>query len=555
MNLELCRVALFADRAGAGKGGDEDGDGGSSSSSKAVPVSSDALAKNEYKRRMLSSLCNVPLESLDEESRPRRLLAVTEPSQRPSHAGASSEQHKRRRPACEVSPSAFHRHDILRVVQQFDTFEGRPADASSAGSAHAVAEAARLARRRAQIPDAPYKHLYAPGMVNDFYLNLISWSADNLLAVALEGQVYVWNPLTSGVQLLVDDGSEDDDYLRTSREIATPIVTSISWCKQPGRTHHLAVGYDNGRVQVWDGQALRKVGRDFSQRTRGGRVTAMAWNEHCLTLGGERGSILQLDARMRTRSVVAEYQAHTQKVCGLKWNGEGTVLASGGNDNLVCLWDACMSGAQPGGPVSHRRGLFGGATTSPTYERAVVRPRSVLTDHTAAVKAMDWCPFTRGLLATGGGTEDTTVKLWNTHSGSAPGAALLNSTYTGSQVCSLLWSRTGHHRELVTAHGFPNGQLSVWKYGTAVTTHATRSASEEPCSLTKIKSLSVKDVGRTLNLEGSPDGRTVASVSDDEGIRLWTIFDGPTVTDEKQCRRRRTDAAACFPTFGTPSIR
>jgi WD40 repeat protein len=49
--------------------------------------------------------------------------------------------------------------------------------------------------------------------------------------------------------------------------------------------------------------------------------------------------------------------AHTQEVCGLKWSPSGTQLASGGNDNVLNIWQA-------------------GAQT----------PLHSLTDHRAAVK-------------------------------------------------------------------------------------------------------------------------------------------------------------------------
>ena len=52
-----------------------------------------------------------------------------------------------------------------------------------------------------------------------------------------------------------------------------------------------------------------------------------------------------------------------------------------------------------------------------------------MTAHTAAVKALAWCPFQANLLASGGGTADRSIRFWNTHTG-----ALLNSIDTGSQV-------------------------------------------------------------------------------------------------------------------------
>lgn len=98
--------------------------------------------------------------------------------------------------------------------------------------------------------------------------------------------------------------------------------------------------------------------------------------------------------------ITATLQGHVQEVCGLKWSPSGTQLASGGNDNLLHIWSSA-----------------GGA------------PMHQLTAHTAAVKALAWCPFQSNLLASGGGTADRCIKFWNTHTG-----ALLNSIDTHSQV-------------------------------------------------------------------------------------------------------------------------
>jgi WD40 repeat protein len=38
-----------------------------------------------------------------------------------------------------------------------------------------------------------------------------------------------------------------------------------------------------------------------------------------------------------------------------------------------------------------------------------------LTEHTAAVKALAWSPHKNSLLATGGGSTDKTIKLWDTN--------------------------------------------------------------------------------------------------------------------------------------------
>lgn len=49
--------------------------------------------------------------------------------------------------------------------------------------------------------------------------------------------------------------------------------------------------------------------------------------------------------------------------------------------------------------------------------------------HSAAVKALAWCPYQSNLLATGGGTADRHIRFWNTHT-----CAMLSAIDTGSQV-------------------------------------------------------------------------------------------------------------------------
>jgi len=131
-----------------------------------------------------------------------------------------------------------------------------------------------------------------------------------------------------------------------------------------------------------------------------------------------------------------------------------------------------------------------------------VAPRYKLAEHQAAVKALAWCPFERNILATGGGTADRCIKFWNGANG-----ALLNSVDTGSQVCSLLWSK--HEKELLSSHGFSENQLCLWKYP----------------SMVKVKELT-GHTSRVLHLAQSPDGATVVSAAPDETIRFWNVFGG-----------------------------
>lgn len=50
------------------------------------------------------------------------------------------------------------------------------------------------------------------------------------------------------------------------------------------------------------------------------------------------GTILYNDVR-KAEPVVGSSCYHKMEVCGLQWSPDGSKLASGANDNLVCIWN------------------------------------------------------------------------------------------------------------------------------------------------------------------------------------------------------------------------
>lgn len=304
------------------------------------------------------------------------------------------------------------------------------------------------------VPTSPDKILDAPDMLNDFYLHLMDWSSLNHMAVALGAGVYIWNAADGNIVQLCE---QEEDY-----------VSCVSWISQG---NVLAVGDSLGRVQLWD-VASSKLIRSMTGHTD--RVGCLDWNQHLLASGGRGGEVHIHDVRVASHQV-ASLLGHSQEVCGLDWSVDGKSLASGGNDNTVILWDTTVN-----------------------------IPVHTITSHQSAVKAVSWCPWQSGMLATAGGTVDRTIRLWNTSGGNL---TQLHHLDTGSQVSSIVWN--SEYRELVTGHGFSHNQLTVWRY--------------QASGLTKVSDLT-GHTSRVLLLATSPDNSTVASVAADETIRLWKIW-------------------------------
>jgi cell division cycle 20, cofactor of APC complex len=170
-----------------------------------------------------------------------------------------------------------------------------------------------------KIPTQPERVLDAPGMVDDFYLNLISWSCQNVLAVALAESTYIWRAETGTVSRVGE--APEGSY-----------VSSVDFSNDGA---YLGIGIGTGEVELWDVEAAQKL-RTMSGHQ--GQIAALSWHQHILSSACGDGSIWHHDVRM-PRHKVMELLGHTGEVCGLKWREDGELLASGGNDNVVNVWD------------------------------------------------------------------------------------------------------------------------------------------------------------------------------------------------------------------------
>jgi len=340
-----------------------------------------------------------------------------------------------------------------------------PADFVSQYAHHAPPARTAPVRR---IPSKPEKILDAPGLVDDFYLNVLDWSRSaNVMAIGLGPTVYGWNPNTGDASVLAE--LEED---------SGAVITAVKWAQ--GQSC-LAVATSQGHVQLWDAEraSLLRV-----MRGRRDRVGSLSWNEHVLSAGGRDGSIWNHDVRIKHHKI-ADLRGHSGEVCGLSWRGDGRVLASGGNDNVVNLWDA----------------------------RVTAAPQHALTQHQAAVKALAWCPWQNNLLATGGGSADQRVLFWNATSG-----ACARQLSTNAQVTSLHWS--AEHRELAATLGYPFNSVNVWSYP-GLEPRATIEHAHD---------------ARILASTLSSDGQTLVTCSGDESLKMWNLFAAPQ-------HKRRTDIA------------
>ncbi|PPD68001.1 hypothetical protein GOBAR_AA39061 [Gossypium barbadense] len=266
------------------------------------------------------------------------------------------------------------------------------------------------------IPKAEMIVFDAPGLMDDYYVNIMSWGKNNVLAVGLGPTLYLRNSVDQRTHKLFHVREEDN------------WPTSITWSEE---TQTLAVGYTCSNLQLWDAESSKLI---RSLQGHSGRIASTAWNGHILTSGSRDKSIINHDIRARNH-LASCIKKHSDEVCGLKWSNEGDRLASGGSEKQLYIWEASKMSSSK---FLHR-----------------------FTDHCAAVKALAWCPYQHNVLASGGGWNDRCIRIWNTQKG-----ICIHSIETKAQISGLEWNR--HHREILSSHGYSTGEdqnkLCLWKY-------------------------------------------------------------------------------------------
>ena len=329
-----------------------------------------------------------------------------------------------------------------------------------------------------KIPKTPFRVLDAPNLIDDYYLNLLDWGKENIIAVALSDEIYLWNDTKAKASLLMTYTNNNS----ISEDISNNIITSLSWMENG---INLGIGLPDGIIQLWDINKKIRIREIFAHNNR---VSCLSWNNNILSSGSKDRYIKNFDIRIKVPEI-SKIKKHKQEVCSLKYSIEGDLLASGGNDNMAYIWDI----------RNLKNNIFNFLFNENTNNSYEIKPYSINNLHQAAVKAMNWCPWKRHVLGTGGGSKDKSIKIY-----SCDCNKLIKNINTGSQVCSLIWNEK--EKEIISSHGFNKNQIIIWNY-------------EKSKKICELKG----HMNRVLYMTKSPDENVICSGSGDETLRFWKI--------------------------------
>lgn len=305
--------------------------------------------------------------------------------------------------------------------------------------------------------------LDAPDVKRDLPAKLIDMNERNEIVIALENNVYIWK--------------ENNTHVLLQGKVP---IDGVCWVGD-----HVAIS-GLGHVELWDVRHQETI-HEF-QDHKNSAAALSSYGNNSFATGGDDGIVYMYD--LRTSRNNRMYNAHNGQVCSLSWSPDGSMLASGGDDNNVCVFEP---------------------------------KRKIKIGHNAPVNALAW--MKPGLLVTGQSNRLGEIGWYNLKNGEHKKEA------TGSSISGICMSEKWG---LLVSHDC--GTWDIWSHD------LSRKADEYRDHTDSI-----------LNITSNADCSFVATISADESLILWEISQSVlTPIQGKSPRSMRSPAYAKSPSSCMP---
>lgn len=334
----------------------------------------------------------------------------------------------------------------------------------------------------------------------------IAWSLDNMLYFTRGNRVHFKNVAAAAT---ADVGS------LCKLQDAHGCLRVMEY--QPN-TKSLALGTSAGCIQIWDVQA-RKMTLSWTTK----EVSTMAWNDHTLTVGTDKGVFRHFDTRIKPQAKMKEQAKkvtrHQVQLTRVAFNNEGKLFATADAGGVIHCWD-----------IRDQK--------KPLEVGEIVQRRKKM-QHFGSVSALTWCPWSSRLLASGSTSpqENGDICIWDVNASMlARGRSDLTPAgriRTDAQVTSLHFSP--QCKELLSTHGdgpqdiSPDVPLEQHPYSTQGRTTVKCANSVAVHAVNTLETITTETIAESgvaasaMNLAGT---KAVFAVPKENVLKMWDTWGG-----------------------------
>lgn len=310
---------------------------------------------------------------------------------------------------------------------------------------------------------------------NNYYCNTLSWGTGSRVYIGSNNAIYLYNPLN-----------------RTqAHSLVHSPITAIAY-SQPN--YGILIGTERGGIEYIDSTTHTNIRFNHENAI----YTKIVSDGDTGFYAGSKKTYCV--AHIDLRTIHQQHQtvhSFDSTITGLAFDpSSGTLAVS--NGTLVELFD----------------------------HRYLTKPRLTFKHHNSPSKALNFSPYERNIIATGGGSDDKKIMIWNIQSG-----LVLAKANTSNQVCNIHW----HSRGLFVTAGFNIPEVSYWSINGS--------------KLSKDSS-STLHTGRVLFSAQNPADTSqivTAAPGSDNTLRFWSV------SNAKKTVNSHTDVPESF--LATSTIR